>query len=387
MKAHAQDQHILSILDDDMDQRFVQSVIQAKLEWQQTIDSLPWPLVLTDVDGTIIRANLATAAGDLRKIREIPGQCVSQMVQESGAQVLKDALPVQKRLRDVSLLVNGSPFEAAQLISAPIFGSEGQIYRIVHSLIDQKESYNLRRRLEESNRMSSVGMLASGIAHNLSSPLQAMSGQIELIDMRHDERSDVQLTSREWETVRSQTHRMQGIIGSLLQRLRCDQDANIKPIDLNDLLSRELDFLDANLSYKKKIQKEIQLDPNLDPILALTADLSQAIMNLIDNALDAMHASPTKILTIETKHESDGTNYLRIGDTGPGLSSDMIEQVFEPFFTTKPSMCDRIEQEPCGTGLGLSSSRYLLSRYNVTLDCQSQVGHGANFFLRWTTPS
>jgi signal transduction histidine kinase len=382
MKARTQNHHILSAAK-DADLELLQLVMQAKLEWQQTIDSLPWPLVMTDLDGRIIRANLATAKGDLDRIRKLPGQRVSVIVQESGRQVVESKKLVQSRLADVAMLEKGPTLEAAQLISAPIKGRDGEIERIVHSLIDQQDEFRLRRRVEESRRMSSIGMLASGIMHNLSSPLQAMLGQIELIDMKEQRPERVSLDRSEWEMLRSQAERMEGIIGSLLQKLRSDQDLRVKQVDMNELLGRELELLNANLNYKHTVSKVISLDPQLAPVLALSADVSQALVNVLNNALDAMYESSEKVLRIVSRVDPDGFSTIRITDTGTGISGKTMKKIFEPFFTTKPSAGDGKGHEPCGTGLGLSSSRYLLDRYQMTLHCESVLSQGSTFIFRW----
>ena len=107
-------------------------------------------------------------------------------------------------------------------------------------------------------------------------------------------------------------------------------------------------------------------------------DFSQALLNIINNAVDAMYETPQKVLKVRTRHD-DGCIKIEIEDSGTGMTEKVKERIFEPFFTTKPSMDSEQSEGRRGTGLGLSGSRQLLARYDGKIEVQSQPGKGSTF--------
>jgi signal transduction histidine kinase len=94
-----------------------------------------------------------------------------------------------------------------------------------------------------------------------------------------------------------------------------------------------------------------------------------------------MHQSPQKVLRVRT--QSDGRHLvLQISDTGCGITEEARQNLFRPFFTTKPKAADANPNEPVGTGLGLSTSRNILSRYGAEISVESEPGDGATFTVR-----
>jgi len=421
-----------------LDVKLIQMVLQAKMEWQLTIDTLPYPMVLADPAGRIVRANLATAGGDSERIRRIPGTMVSDIVRTHGRQTGELGCMLRSRFRDCRFLAPrentagghtrrlageapppedwGPFYEAAELFTWPVMDGEGRVSRLVHYLVDQTEIWKLEQQLIENGRMSTIGMLASGMAHNLNNPLQALYGQIQLLDMRFETREEtaerdsgiacdvtqhsgdaerdkgergraeearVALKRSEVLNMLDQVEEMRGIVQSLLIKLRSEHCQELQPVDVNALLERELRLLDANLQYKHEVRKSVDFDPELEPVVAVYSDVSQGIMNIVNNALDSMHASEDKVLTVATEHAAEGMNRLRVRDTGCGIPEELRDEIFQPFFSTKPSLAERENDEPTGTGLGMSSTCYLLGKYGIEIEYQSEVGEGTEFVLSW----
>ncbi|MFQ6617778.1 MAG: sensor histidine kinase, partial [Fidelibacterota bacterium] len=120
---------------------------------------------------------------------------------------------------------------------------------------------------------------------------------------------------------------------------------------------------------------------NIPRIKGLYSDFSQSFNNLIKNAIDAMYRSDKKVLTVETGF--DGENILvKIGDTGYGISEENIPKLFSPFFTTKPLVGEQKANEPTGSGLGLSVTKQILSRYGAKIDVESKVNVGTTFTVK-----
>jgi signal transduction histidine kinase len=171
------------------------------------------------------------------------------------------------------------------------------------------------------------------------------------------------------------------IINRLLTKSKQEQLQDPQYIEINKLISDELEFLNSNLEFKHNVKKDIQLDNAIPPIFAVYSDISQSIMNILQNAIDAMYKRQEKKLTVVTQLK-DRTIYVIIKDTGVGIDEKNYLKLFDPFYTTKPTRHDRNNTAPTGTGLGLATVYNLLTPYNIKIDVDSTVDVGTTFTLR-----
>jgi len=102
-------------------------------------------------------------------------------------------------------------------------------------------------------------------------------------------------------------------------------------------------------------------------------------MNIIKNALDAMHGRDEKRLHVATQAQPDGSIVVEIGDSGSGIAPEHLDRIFDPFFTTKPMAGRQSNGEPTGTGLGLSSVKQILAKYRASIQVDSTPGQGTTF--------
>ncbi len=223
-------------------------------------------------------------------------------------------------------------------------------------------------RLMDAQKLEQIGLLASGLAHNLKTPLSGIKGYAQLLQMDHPEFHEI-------DTILHEVSAMEAIINNLMSKNRREHEMCEEPIQLNELIGFELDLLKANLFFKHNVTTEVTLDPQLPPIQGVYHHFSQIVCNIIQNALDAMYESKEKTLSIRTRYD-DHHVYLDISDTGCGIPEKIREKVFQVFFTTKPSPMNRKQDEPVGTGLGLSSVNYYIMQYGGKIDVQSEEGKG-----------
>ena len=222
--------------------------------------------------------------------------------------------------------------------------------------------------LLESKKMEQIGLLASGLAHNLKTPLSGIKGYAQLSKM---DRND----SEEIDMILAEVTAMESIINNVLLKCRRDHENREESLYLNELLDIELQFLTANLFYKHQVEKIFIWDDDLPSIRGVYAHFSQIIMNIVQNALDAMHDSEKKELTLRTRHD-DQAIYVDVEDTGCGIPEEILDRVCQVFFTTKPIDVERRGDRPFGTGLGLSSANYYIRQYGGSLKIDSRVGRG-----------
>ncbi|MCB1059039.1 MAG: response regulator [Calditrichaeota bacterium] len=225
--------------------------------------------------------------------------------------------------------------------------------------------------LMSEQRLANIGLLASGVAHNINTPLMGIYGLAQVIKMKHPDIEDI-------DGVIAQVERINGIIRNLMWKSRQEQERAKQDIDVNILLQEELRFLEADMEFKHNVEKEFSFSPDMPPIYGRYSDFSQSLMNIIRNALDAMYDSEVKRLTVKTDREDDDI-IISIQDSGKGISPVHLAQVFQPFFTTKPAVGKSENGEPTGTGLGLSTVQKLLSPYGCKFDLDSEPGKGTTF--------
>lgn len=252
-------------------------------------------------------------------------------------------------------------------------------------IIDATEEQNAKLRQQQlelelmnEHKLAAIGQLAAGIAHNLNTPIAVIQGNAELLQLKHPELEEV-------DKILAQTRRMNKLIQNLIIKGKKEQEKELTELDINELLNQELEFLNANLFYKHKIKKVFIPGENLPKIEGIYSDFSQSILNIIQNAIDAMYDSQEKLLTVRT-YMDNKTVVVSISDTGCGIPEDIKAHVFEPFFTTKPANPDEETiirpNHPVGTGLGLSLVHNILSPYGVKIDFESETGKGTTFYIR-----
>jgi len=245
---------------------------------------------------------------------------------------------------------------------------------ITEALALEERQRQMEMELLSEQRLASIGLLASGVAHNINTPLMGVYGVAQLMKTKYPDQVEV-------DNILAQAERVHAIIQNMMWKSRQDQDKSAQELDLNQLLREELKFLEADLNYKHNVKKEFQFAPDLPPVVGVYHDYSQAVMNIVRNALDAMWDCESCRLGVSTAHVHDDI-VIEIEDTGCGIPPDQVDEIFKPFFTTKPLMGkQKRENEPVGTGLGLSTARRLMEPYGVRFQVESTVGRGTKFTL------
>lgn len=285
------------------------------------------------------------------------------------------------RYEIVNFSTDGSSHRTTQVsIGGVVLEDHSYLQIVARDITDQIE---LRERAElmemellSEQRLAAIGLLASGIAHNINTPLMGIYGAAQLIKMKHPELEDL----GDLDGVISQVERINSIVRNLMWKSRQEQDTSIQEINLNQLLQEELRFLDADLEFKHNVTKYFAFADEVPAIMGRYSDFSQSIMNIVRNALDSMHACERKQLFMSTE-VCDGEIRIVVKDTGCGFRPENRDKIFLPFYTTKPIAGPTGGCEPTGTGLGLSTVQKLLTPYNVRFIVESEVNQGTTFTI------
>ncbi|MEO8700590.1 MAG: ATP-binding protein [Kofleriaceae bacterium] len=224
--------------------------------------------------------------------------------------------------------------------------------------------------LRHADRLNVIGTLAAGVAHEIGTPLNVISGSAELIPYARAPEEVVEMSN----VIREQTERIGSIIRHLLDFGR---RAGIKtaPLDLNDL-ARSSTLLLVPIARKRHAEIAVAPSTSPVPIRGNVAELEQVLSNLVLNAIQAMPKGGTISLRVGVASRpgaGDDRSFgaVTVEDTGVGIAPDALPHIFEPFYTTKG-----VGE---GTGLGLSVSYGIVRDHGGSIEVDSARGHGARF--------
>lgn len=229
-----------------------------------------------------------------------------------------------------------------------------------------------QRQLIHGEKLASVGRLAAGVAHEIGNPLAAILGLLELL--REGDLSPAQ--SSEFLTrIAAETERINGIIRDLLDFARQDN----APEELHEAGDLRAAIDDAvTLLRPQKASRAVTIDVHVDPaagrVLGAQRKLTQVVLNLLLNALDALAGAGRVVIHVEPDARAADMVVLRIEDDGPGIAPAVAQTLFEPFSTTKPA--------GKGTGLGLAVTHAIVDSLAGSIEAFNRSQGGACFVVR-----
>jgi PAS domain S-box-containing protein len=252
---------------------------------------------------------------------------------------------------------------------------EGFLVDITEQQMSKMRERHLELQLLNEHKLAAIGRLTAGISHNLNTPISIIQGNAELLKIRQPDISESEIILR-------QTARMSEIIQTISKKGQDVQNSKIVDIDIDKLLQDELVFLNANLFFKHHVKKEFFFDDNLPLVNGQYSDISQGILYIIQNAIDAVYESEVRKISISTQANNDNILII-VKDSGTGIREEDKAKVFSPFFTTKPKNIDKEDpNKPRGTGLGLSLAKNSLSPYGASIEFDSVLNEGTTFTIK-----
>lgn len=233
---------------------------------------------------------------------------------------------------------------------------------IFDDITDRSE---LERRLIQADKLSSIGLLAAGVAHEVNTPLAVISTYAQMLARQV---SGDDQKSRMLEKIAKQTFRASEIVNSLLNFSRTSP-TEFTPVDLNRVLRETAALVEPQMK-KASVSVELTLDEQLAPIKGNIGKLQQVFLNLFLNARDAMEKGG--VLRVRSA-SSEGSALVDVADNGKGIPKEAISRIYDPFFTTKGAKK--------GTGLGLSVTYGIVREHGGTIEAESLPGAGTCFHL------
>ncbi|MDH7552826.1 MAG: cache domain-containing protein [Spirochaetota bacterium] len=231
---------------------------------------------------------------------------------------------------------------------------------------DRKLKEQTQNQILQSEKLASLGRLASGIAHEINNPLTAILTYSSLLleDLKDtDFEEDLRVIIKE-------TFRCRDIVRNILDFARSTKP-DIKKTNINNLINEVLLILEKHVNFHNIIINK-ELDPDVPDMYIDENQFKSVINNLAMNAADAMPQGGT--LTVKTRYNLHNDSITTIvSDTGTGIKEEHLDKIFDPFFTTK--------EQGKGTGLGLAVTYGIIKRYHGNIDVQSEIGKGTIFTI------
>ncbi|MGK7899994.1 MAG: sensor histidine kinase, partial [Hormoscilla sp.] len=262
-----------------------------------------------------------------------------------------------------------------------------------------RELQRTQAQMIHTEKMSSLGQMVAGVAHEINNPISFIYGNVnhatdyfgdllkliesyqqsypnpteevldtvEEIDMEYL----VDDLSKLLGSMKSGAERIRNIVLSLRNFSHLDE-SSMKPVDINSGIESTLLILQNRFESRRcEVIKEYGQLPLVN---CYASELNQVFLHIINNALDALHNSPSPQITITTEVTRSDTVKISIADNGPGMSDEVRSRIFDPFFTTKPV--------GSGTGLGLAVSyQIVVEKHGGSLTCISGPGQGTSFAI------
>ena len=257
----------------------------------------------------------------------------------------------------------GPAVHVLNLAIAPLVSKDlRQIGRLI-IFDDVTDRDELERRLVQADKLSSIGLLAAGVAHEVNTPLAVISTYAQMLAKQI---SEDEQKSKLLDKIAKQTFRASEIVNSLLSFSRTSPTEFVE-VDVSKVIHETLNLVEHQL---RDSGVEVKLDspPALPPVKGNAGKLQQVFLNLFLNARDAMDAGGTLAIHVWSEN---GFARIDVADTGQGIAPEHLERIYDPFFTTKAARK--------GTGLGLSVTYGIVREHGGSIEVESRPGAGSRF--------
>jgi len=332
--------------------------------FRSILDSMPQAVMLTDPALRLVQANPAAT----RILEERSGMPAEGPLARLGD---LDLEPLAERVRlDPTRTVDGEArLGEGRILTVTVSGvtaEGGTLQGLVLVVADVTERRRLQKQLAQTEKLSSLGQMISGIAHELNNPLASVLGYAQLVKSAT---TDDDL-ARRLGTIHDESRRCQRIVQNLLAFARRHEPER-KPLSLNEVATSVLHLVGYQLRVAN-IEVKTELDPNLPAIHGDKHQLQQGILNLVTNAQHAIRAAERPgTITLTTRRLSRDRVSMLIADDGPGIPAEHLSKIYDPFFTTK--------EAGEGTGLGLSIVYGIITSHGGTIAVDSARDEGTVF--------
>jgi len=230
--------------------------------------------------------------------------------------------------------------------------------------------------MNQAERINMLGRLTANIAHEFNNPISAILTRLDcMLEDARDEGRDATATA-DLQVLHRQARKLADISGKLLRFARPAPPA-ADGVDINEAVEKAVDWIEHRLP-EKDLLLNLNLSRNLPRIRGQSADLEEAMVNLLTNAIDSCSRNGQIYVISALSGGRERTVQIFVADTGEGIAQEHLREIFDPFFTTK--------EVGAGTGLGLFITHEIIRRHRGTIEVQSERGKGTTFVINLPVP-
>lgn len=342
---------------------------ESKRNLEAIFDGIRDRLSLQTLDYRILRVNRAVVEKHHTTFKElIDRKCYEAFFQRSlPCEKCPISITIETKQPSSSIMRISEDHTTLQIFSYPIIDDKGNLISVIEYMKDITDEQRLQEQLIQSEKLAGIGILASGITHEINNPLSGIMGMAELALDDEDPSN-----KREYlEDILKCAQRINEIVKGLRSYSRAAKKEELSLVDLNEVL--EDSWKMVRLAIKGAPIELIKEFQPIEKIQANIGEIQQVFTNLITNAFQAMNGKGGK-LTLATRSLKDSIE-VKVCDNGVGIPQKFLHQIFDPFFTTK-----KVGE---GTGLGLNIVYRIITKYEGTIDVESKEQVGTTFTIKF----
>jgi two-component system sensor histidine kinase HydH len=324
------------------------------------VENMPIGLVAINDRGEIISFNQTAESVLGYAYKDVLGKRADEMLPSPCKEILGNLKDEKKIIeKEIDCPIHGGRTIPLEVIAATLEEDDGQHLGYVILFRDITEVQHLKKEMERSQRLASLGGLAAGIAHEIRNPLSSIKGFATFFKERYRDNPEDRKTA---EIMVQEVERLNRVIGQLLEFAR-PMEMNRQRTSINEVIRYTLKMIEGE-TRERKIDIRTDLSQDVGDVLMDADKIKQVLLNLYLNSLGAMESGGT--LSIALFPQGNRMIRIDVSDTGKGIEERDLAQIFDPYFTTKPS----------GTGLGLAIVYRIIEAHDGEIRVKSKPGQG-----------
>jgi len=378
--------------------------MKAKEEWERTFDTVPDLIAILDRDQRVIRVNRAMAERLGISKEDAAGKLCFEIFHNNKKadadcpclRMLCDGREHEREIYEARLNCH------FWITVTPLRNPDGELLGCVHVARDisehkreEEEKKAIQAKLIQTNKMTSLGLMVSGMAHEVNNPNNSIkfsahvlsrtwSDMLPILDNYSRAEGDFVIGGHQYSQIREalpqlisgitdSSRRIEGIIKNLRDFVRKGQSDLSMRIDINRIVSVSSSILNNQIKMHTNNFK-LELDERVPEVKGNSQQLEQVLINLIMNALQSLPDKDRSVSVATSFDEQAGQVIVKVSDTGCGMPPDVKNRLFEPFFSTK--------LDSGGTGLGLAISNVIIKDHRGVLEFESAPGKGTTAIVK-----
>lgn len=336
------------------------SLTRIKAFSDNVVENMPIGLLAIDADGRIVSFNQTAESVLQVKASGVLGKKANEVLPRQ-LECLTGELKTKKEIIEKEIHCHSADGRTIPMdVSVSMLEDDGTSMGYIILFRDLTEIQELKREVERSQRLASLGRLAAGIAHEIRNPLSSIKGFATYFRERYRDVPEDQKTA---EIMVQEVERLNRVIGQLLEFAR-PMSVQKKPTSIKTVIQHSLKMIEKD-ARAKNINLKTNLSPEIQEVPIDPDRINQVLLNLYLNGIEAMEDGGT--LSVDLSPEEDGRQIkIAVSDTGTGINKEDLLHIFDPYFTTKQS----------GTGLGLAIVHKIIESHSGEVKVESEVGQG-----------